>query len=221
MRQPTAEEVSADEPPGVGPRHMEVLLIEASAPARYRLRLALKALGVEVRQASSAEQALLALRTWRPDLIVAAPVLPGMNALELLELLQTPGGTDAPPLVIRRRDAEWPLAAAAHRRGLVIASSDADLVRLLPTLLQSPTGIQRAEPRPGVLPASASAAEPERPARSHRDASRPRLSPPLGEATSGMHEPARRPDAPCWRLALATALAGLLLGAWIGWWSAW
>ncbi len=97
--------------------HPDVLLIEASDAARYALRLELQSLGAAVRQAQSVEQALPALRARRPDLIISAPTLPGMNALDLLELLRGSDGGKAPPVIIHSPAADWPLAGPAIARG--------------------------------------------------------------------------------------------------------
>lgn len=197
MQQPVAE-LPVAEPSGACLPHPDILLIDACAPARYALRLKLKHLGAEVRQAGSAEQALPALRARRPDLIIAAPVLPGMNALELLELLQPESGADTPPLVIHGRGADWPLARAAVARGARAVGTDAELLQRLPELLRH--GIETA------------------PAKTAPDPSPPH-GPPPPERVAPMPEPvtARRHAASCWRLALAAALVGVLIGAWIGW----
>jgi CheY-like chemotaxis protein len=214
MPQPPAERpVAGSRDPASPP--MDILLIDASVPARYALRLALKAQGAEVRQASSAEQALPALRARRPDLIVAAPVLPGMNALELQELLETSGDATAPPLVIRLGDAAWPLAAAARARGVAMVSSDAELARLLPSLLPNrprPAGSVRAI-RPQAKPARPRTAPPRGP-----DGASPSQPPrPPAATAASAPELAPRPRSLCWRLVLASALAGLVIGAWVGW----
>ena len=197
MQQPVAERPIA-EPSGACLPRTDILLIDACAPARYALRLKLKALGAEVWQAGSAEQAIPALRARRPDLIIAAPVLPGMNALELLELLQSEGSADRPPLVIHGRAADWPLAGAAVARGARIVGTDAELLQRLPELLRPDIGTGLTEPAPDPSP---------------------RHRPPPPEPEAPMPEPvtAREPASSCWRLVLAAALVGVLIGASIGW----
>ncbi|MCG6940666.1 MAG: response regulator [Thiohalocapsa sp.] len=207
MQQPFAE-LPVSEPSSAGLPHADILLIDASAAARYALRLKLKALGAEVRQASSVEQALPALRARRPDLIITAPVLPGMNALELLELLRPAAGGDAPPLVIHRWDADWPLAGAAEARGAVTVSTDAELLRLLPTLLRRGSGNRTSAALPTDLATAHAPAADLRQRLPHQ---------PCDEPAATTQQPARQHEDSCWRLALMTALAGLLVGAWIGW----
>jgi CheY-like chemotaxis protein len=113
-----------------------VLVIDASAPARYALRLQLRALGAAVRQVGSVEQALAMLDEVRPDLFITAPVLPGMNALELLASLRVRCGDDAPPLVIHCAGAAWPLADTAEADGAATVLGTAELPQRLPGLLR-------------------------------------------------------------------------------------
>ena len=61
----------------------ETILIVEDSPVSLKLAaLALRAQGYKVQVASTAEQALSSLRSWKPDLILADIMLPGMDGLE-------------------------------------------------------------------------------------------------------------------------------------------
>jgi CheY-like chemotaxis protein len=187
----------------------DVLLIDACDAARYRLRLTLKSLGAEVRQARSVEAALPTLRARQPDLIITAPTLPGMNALDLLVLLRTGTVKTPPPLVIHCPDGDWPLAEAATAQGaLAVVCGDALGAHLSGWLQQaasarppsSDAGPLKAQPRPaGTAPGAA----PPTPATS---------------TTLPGPSPHARPTARthCWGQTLAGTLLGLLMGLWMG-----
>src|ERR1017187_8099069 len=62
----------------------ETVLIVEDSPVSLKLTAAaLRAQGYRVQVASSAEQALSSLRSWKPDLILVDIMLPGMDGLEL------------------------------------------------------------------------------------------------------------------------------------------
>lgn len=180
----------------------DVLLIDASAPARYALRLQLQALSARVRQAHSVEQALPAVYTQRPDLIITAAVLPGMNALELLELLHATPGDGPPPVLIHHHESHWPLARAAAEHGAFAVAADAELPQRLPELL-------RAAVARGSAISPAALATPASPAR--------RLDPPEppNAPVALPREAHQSATGICGRLALLAALAGVLIGVWI------
>ncbi len=189
-----------------------VLLIETCDAQRYATRLALKSLGAEVRQAQSVEQALALVRERRPDLIICAPSLAGMNALDLLELLRMRSGTDAPPVVVHCHDDTWPLAAAALHRGALAVVGPAAL-------------------RAGLAGWLHAASAPARPAIAATDGMRARVPPTpdqaLGQAgerppphtdAASVAPAASQPQAlisRCLGQTLAGGLLGLLLGLWI------
>jgi CheY-like chemotaxis protein len=116
-----------------------VLIIDGSAASRYRLGHSLRALGCEVRQFATAEGALPVIRDQpKPSLILAAAVLPGINALDLLALLQ-----DEPiplsPVVVYADVGRWALQTAAKDLGArAVLPLDA-MDRELPGLLTSIT----------------------------------------------------------------------------------
>ena len=67
----------------------ETILIVEDSPVSLRLTAAaLRAEGYKVQVASTAEQALSSLRSWKPDLILADIMLPGMDGLEFTRLIK-------------------------------------------------------------------------------------------------------------------------------------
>jgi len=141
---------------------LSVLLVDSSPAARYALRLQLLALGARVRLAESAEQALREIERELPDAVLTAPVLSGMNGLELLELLQAAPRTRHVPVAICCTDAAWPLESIARQRGAVALlgrdHTRAELRGLLRTLTGAGNGAVPdagrepgdARPRPGA-----------------------------------------------------------------------
>jgi CheY-like chemotaxis protein len=183
-------------------RRPAVLVIDASAPARYGLRLELRALGAAVRQVGSLEQALPTLDEQHPDLIITAPVLPGMNALELLALLRKRSSSPAPLLVIHCASSPWPLADVAEAYGATAVLDTAELRRRLPALLRDAV---KPPSVPHVAAARAGPAEPfEYRQASARDAA----------ASDARRRPADGTDS-CRRAVLVAALLGVVTGLWI------
>jgi CheY-like chemotaxis protein len=186
-----------------------VLLIDACDARRYAVRLELKSLGTEVRQAQSVEQAQALVRERRPDLIVCAPLLPGMNAFDLLELLRMRFGADAAPIVIHCQEDTWPLANAALQRGALAVTDAGALREGLAAWLRAGS----AKAPSAVAPAA--------------DAPPARLLRPTGNIGDGaLRTPAGAgpPGAPaqrgaltlhCFAPVLISVLVGLLLGLWI------
>lgn len=129
------------------------LVIDGSASARYRLRLTLAGQGAEVVTVESVELALPMIQVRRPDAVFVNRILPGMNGLELLDLLRSDPATSRIPTVITGAGAGWPLRDLALRRGaagLVENGSEADLVpRLLARIGREPA------PIPGPVPVDA------------------------------------------------------------------
>ncbi len=64
-----------------------VLAIEGDRRMRKLIRANLEPLGLEVHEAADAQQGLELLKECRPDLILLDLELPGIDALQLLELL--------------------------------------------------------------------------------------------------------------------------------------
>jgi CheY-like chemotaxis protein len=101
------------------------------------------------------------LRDQRPDLIITAPTLPGMNALDLLSLLAD--DARAPPVAVHLADDNWPLRHMATRLGAVAVLQDQQLAERLPGLLEQVghrTGAARVRPAiAGQIPARSSPAD--------------------------------------------------------------
>lgn len=185
-----------------------VLLIDACDAGRYAVRLQLKSLGAEVRQAQSVEQGLELVRERRPDLIVCAPSLPGMNALDLLELQRMRFGADAAPVVIHCQDDTWPLADAAVHRGAVAVAGSAALREGLPAWLRAAN-----PPAPSAVAPGAGA-----PARVSQPPENTGARTLLSAATvNAPGVPAQRGALVlhCFGQVLTGVLFGLLLGLWI------
>ncbi|WP_058554714.1 response regulator [Thiohalocapsa sp. ML1] len=182
----------------------DVLLIDASKPSRYALRLQLLALGAQVRQAQSLEEALPQLAQRPADLIVTASALPGMNALELLELMAARDGEPPTPVLIHCPDGHWPLAATALRHGALAVLGTDELTRKLPGLLRDAGAMGE---RRATTPAEADAVAPPialKPAPAATTQAPTTLAAPLASLSN------------CWLVAIPAAVLGLLLGLWMG-----
>lgn len=126
---------------------LNLLLVDASPPSRYALRLLLQRHGARVRTAESAEHALAWIDNDAPDAVLTACVLPGMNGLELLEILRTDPAKLGIPVVICCPDDSWPLAPTALRRGALAILRRDRLEQELPGVLdQIRTALTRRPP---------------------------------------------------------------------------
>lgn len=88
-----------------------VLLVEDENDLARLFDLALTREGLRIRRVRDAESALDSFRRWRPDLVLLDVVLPGMNGLDLLEMLRQ---ESAVPVILvsgRRRPADLALGA--------------------------------------------------------------------------------------------------------------
>ncbi|MBI3963955.1 MAG: response regulator [Candidatus Kerfeldbacteria bacterium] len=95
-------------------RPVRILLIEDEAALLYALQSRLAVEGFHIVSAPTAEQAIRAVTTDVPDLVVSDIVLPGMDGLELLKTLRAQNGLGRVPAVII---SNLPRAEAV-RRGL-------------------------------------------------------------------------------------------------------
>ena len=139
---------------------LDLLLVDASPPARYALRLLLQRHGMQVRAVESAERALELIRNGAPDAVIAASVLPGMNGLELLELLKADRATAQIPLVICCPDSSWPLAQTALQRGALAVLRRDRLKQETPAVLAQIETALAALPEPDRPPAPRAGPEP-------------------------------------------------------------
>jgi CheY-like chemotaxis protein len=73
----------------LSPKRVSVLIVDDDAPSVKLLSVVLEAEGCRVQTASSAEEALARLRTFRPDVIVLDLILPLMSGLLLAESLKS------------------------------------------------------------------------------------------------------------------------------------
>lgn len=160
------------------------LVVDDYTPTRYALRLALKRSGASVCTATSAEQALGAIAAGRPIAIFADRVLPGMNGLELMQLLQRDPETRDIPFVICCPDDSWPLAELAGELGVLAILRRDRMATALPELLQRLRQTERSRVGGEAQAARFAAQAP-------RDGSRDEPRPRLGTASS---DATRRPS---------------------------
>ncbi|HSD44665.1 MAG TPA: response regulator [Burkholderiales bacterium] len=93
-----------------------VLAVDDDFDVRDMLAALLESAGAEVRTAGSGAEALVALRSWRPTVIVCDIGMPGQNGYELIEAIRAlPGGERIPAAALtaygRREDSARALAA--------------------------------------------------------------------------------------------------------------
>lgn len=135
-----------------------ILVIDDSAVSLKLAAAVLRSEGYIVHVYSSAEQALLALRTLRPNLILADLRLPGMNGLEFTSQVKQDSRTKEIPVVVLSAsddNADRKLAEAAGSDGYITKPIDTrtfgEQVRAcLKRRAESPLG---AEPQPAGEPA--------------------------------------------------------------------
>jgi twitching motility two-component system response regulator PilH len=168
------------------------LVVDAFTPTRYALKLQLKQFGARVSTASSAEQALACIADDPPDAIFADRVLPGINGLELMQLLQRDAATARIPFIICCPDSHWPLRALAHELGVLAVVERDNAAQTLPDIVRrlrsAEPGGERREPPPSPA-ASIRAGEAGAPALA-RSVPRPQHPPSRGLPA------ASRPEAP-------------------------
>ncbi len=112
---PTVPRAAACAPPAAGA--LRVLVVEDDAVARRAFEAVLRNAGFDVRGVPDAEQALALAAGWPPQLLVADLVLPGANALELIERLRaTSEGAHIHAIVVSAVDRADAIAEA-HARG--------------------------------------------------------------------------------------------------------
>lgn len=186
-----------------------VLVVDGSPGARYRMRLALRRQRLEVDTVATAEAALALLPKRRPIAIFANRILPGMNALELLEMIETDPDLAGIGLVITGSVDGWPLRDLALRRGALALLDSTRESAQLPAVLAA------------VLAASA---DPAQRGSSERDAAaeppppRPDLpassGTPLGQMVDTLTAPLGAAAGRARQLALHLTLVGAVLLGW-------
>ena len=91
------------EAPSPRPGHLprpRIVLADGDPAQSMRIRLHLRRIGFEVMPATTASQALRSARAFRPELVVAALVLPDSTALELTRSLRSDPRLGAVPVVL-------------------------------------------------------------------------------------------------------------------------
>lgn len=93
---------------------MNVLVVEDDRDHRAVIRILLQLAGYEVRDAASAEDALMVFETWRPDAVVLDVRLPGLDGLELLTIIRVSAELATLAVVLCSAHAESSAADAAR-----------------------------------------------------------------------------------------------------------
>jgi putative two-component system response regulator len=95
-----------------------ILLVDDDAPLRSLLRATLQADDFDVREASSAEQALEVIRFWRPELVLLDVNLPGLDGLSLCADL-VGRGSDAAVILLTGEQVSETTARLAGAKAVV------------------------------------------------------------------------------------------------------
>ncbi len=80
-------------------RKVRVLLVDDDADRRELYAIALEQAGAEVRAVSDGDEALLALRTWVPSVVVSDLMLAGMDGFAMARRLRTMHAADRVPAI--------------------------------------------------------------------------------------------------------------------------
>lgn len=115
---------------------MKILLVDDSTDTRYTLRIALKALGVEVATAHSAEAAVEWLATRIPDAILMDHIMPGLNGLEALEIIRADPRTAHIPIVLCTIREDSAFAASALNKGALAVLTKPLAAERLPGVIE-------------------------------------------------------------------------------------
>ena len=94
-----------------------VLVVDDDEPTGDALRRLLGRMGYTARWASSGDEALSALRTGMPDLIVLDWMMPGMNGLEVLRRLRADPATQTLPVIVYTAASSPAVAQQASAQG--------------------------------------------------------------------------------------------------------
>lgn len=114
---------------------MKILLVDDSKSSRYTLRLQLQRHGVEVTTVESAEAAFERLKGELPDAIFIDQLMPRLNGLEALEVIQGNPRTAHIPVVICTTHENAAVAAVARQRGAAGTLTKSLAAEELPELL--------------------------------------------------------------------------------------
>ena len=94
-----------------------VLVVDDDEPTGDALRRLLGRMGYKAQWASSGPEALDAVRTGLPDLIVLDWMMPGMNGLEVLRVLRSDPATQAVPVIVYTAASSPAVAQQASDQG--------------------------------------------------------------------------------------------------------
>jgi excisionase family DNA binding protein len=113
-----------------------VLIVDDDPGLRSFLRTNLELDGCEVREASSADEGLVALEEQSPDLILLDVMMPGVDGWEMLRLVRERHGVDSIPVVMFSGKAEEGEGEAAERGAQAFIGKPFDADRLLASTRQ-------------------------------------------------------------------------------------
>jgi two-component system phosphate regulon response regulator PhoB len=94
-----------------------VLVVDDDEPTGDALRRLLGRMGYTAKWASSGDEALSALQSSLPDLIVLDWMMPGMNGLEVLRRLRADPSTQAVPVIVYTAASSPAVAQLASAQG--------------------------------------------------------------------------------------------------------
>jgi len=83
-----------------GTNGRKILVVDDSDDLRELYQTLLRHEGYEVTTASSAEEALKIVRTWRPSLVITDIFMLGIRGLELITCLQSDFAPPIPPIIV-------------------------------------------------------------------------------------------------------------------------
>jgi CheY-like chemotaxis protein len=83
-----------------GTTERTILVVDDSDDLRELYETLLRYEGYEVKTASSAEEALTIVRSWRPSLVITDLFMPGMGGLELITRLRSDFAPPIPPIIV-------------------------------------------------------------------------------------------------------------------------
>ncbi len=104
-------------PPQAIPQQWRVLVADASTPLLDRLTMALANAGFRVEAFSSGVDAYASILETRPDVILAAAALPGLNGWTLLKMLQVKADCADIPVILMDDDGSDITRLQAYRMG--------------------------------------------------------------------------------------------------------
>lgn len=99
-----------------------ILVVDDSATSRAAIKVALRALGLEINDAPSAERALSMAKLLGPSLVVSDLNLPGMSGLDLARRLRAEVEHPPPIMLVTGEDADgWRVQATEAGVAIVVS----------------------------------------------------------------------------------------------------